>query len=97
MLTIENIDKIIDKWIVIKGKSFKIEKVIKTTSKYIIGLIGYATTFAPITLVLDREEGGNTYKLRKVGNGWVGIGLSIEDMENQRVFLHTLENYLNTL
>jgi len=96
MLTIENIDKIIDKWIVIKGKSFKIEKVIKTTSKYIIGLIGYATTFAPITLVLDREEGCNTYQLRKVGNNDY-VELSIEDMENQRVFLRTLEKYLNSL
>ena len=97
MLTINNIDKIKGKNIVIKGKSFKIEKVIKTTNKYIIGLIGYATTFAPITIVLDREANVNSYRLRKIGDGYMWNDIGIDTLENQRAFLQKLESYLNSL
>jgi len=49
-----------------------------------------------MTVLLNRLEGCNTYQLKKVGEA-VYVELSMEDMENQRVFLHTLEKYLNSL
>ena len=96
MLTINNIDKIKGKNIVIKGKSFKIDKIFQTTNKYVIGIIGYATTFAPMTVVLDREANVYSYRLRKVG-GYVWNDIGIDTLESQRSFLQKLENYLNSV
>ena len=96
MLTIQNKEKIMGKYVTIKGYSFIVDKPIETPSKYIIGITPMSTTFAPMTITLNRDEGCNTYQLRKVGNNHY-VELSMEDMENQRVFLRVLENYLNSL
>jgi hypothetical protein len=97
MLTIQNKEKIMGKYVTIKGYSFIVDKPIETPSKYIIGITPMSTTFAPMTITLNRDEGCNTYQLRKVGNNNHYVELSMEDMENQRVFLRVLENYLNSL
>ena len=96
MLTIHNIDKIIGKYVVIKGYSFIIETVIEMPFDYTIGIKGRDTLHAPMTILLCREQGCNTYQLKKFGNNDY-VELSLEDMENQRTFLHTLEKYLNSL
>ena len=96
MLTIQNKEKIMGKYVTIKGYSFIIETVIEMPFDYTIGIRGMSTTFAPMTIILNRTEGCNTYQLKKVGEA-VYVELSMEDMENQRVFLRVLENYLNSL
>ena len=96
MLTIQNKEKIMGKYVTIKGYSFIIETVIEMPFDYTIGLRHPTTAFAPMTVLLSRREGCNTYQLRKVGNNHY-VELSMEDMENQRVFLRVLENYLNSL
>ena len=96
MLTIHNVTKIMGKFITIKGYSFEIKTVITYPTEYIIGIHDRGTAHAPMTVILSSEEGCNTYQLKKFGNNDY-VELSLEDMENQRTFLHTLEKYLNSL
>ena len=96
MLTIQNKEKIMGKYVTIKGYSFIVETIIEMPFDYTIGIKSMSTLHAPMTVLLNRLEGCNTYQLKKVGEA-VYVELSMEDMENQRVFLHTLEKYLNSL
>lgn len=96
MLTIENKEKIMGKYVTIKGYSFIVETIIEMPFDYTIGIRDTGTTHASMTVLLSRREGCNTYQLKKVGNNDY-VELSMEDMENQRVFLRVLENYLNSL
>ena len=55
------------KYITIKGYSFEVETIIEMPFDYTIGLRHCLAAFAPITVLLSRTEGCNTYQLKK---GW---------------------------
>ena len=96
MLTINNIDKIIGKYVTIKGYTFIVDTVIEMPIDYTICIKGMGTLHAPMTILLNRNVNANSYRLSKIGGAiWNDIGL--DDLENQRTFLHRLEKYLNNL